>query len=157
MRGAGIVAGLGVGAVAKQFVLNLAPPDQQWPTRIYGAISILAGAMLNMNARQPMLKAMGTGILAYGIADLLITNVKPLAEFLPQISGPAAFAPAAGDLAPDEVVEGGMNYGRSVMGASLVANKSVEIVGAGMGANLQAGVDPEIVGDDDDYEVDNLL
>lgn len=154
LRGTGIVVGLGAGAFAKQIVLNVAPAGQEWPARVYGLLSIMAGAMLNMNARQPFLKSMGTGIVSYGILDLLISNVKPLAEFLPQIAGPTfQFAPPSGETGD---LEGGMNYGRSTFGAQLQSGKEVEVVGA----NLQAGVAPEIIGayeDNDEYGLDNEL
>jgi len=159
VRGSGIVLGLGLGAFAKQIVLKAAPADQVWPSKVYGLLSIFAGAMLNMNARQPMLKSLGTGIVSYGILDLLISNVKPLAQFLPQIAGPSfEFSPA--DAEAGEAVDGGMNYGRSVMGANLVSNGQIEVVG-GMGASLQSGVPPEIIGaydeDEDDYGLDNAI
>jgi len=146
--------GLGAGAFAKQVVLKAAPAGQEWPARAYGLLSIFAGAMLNRNARQPLLKSIGTGIVSYGILDLLISNVKPLAEFLPQIAGPTfQFAPPSGEAGE---LEGGMNYGRSTFGAQLPAGGNVEVVGA----NLQSGVAPEIIGaydSDDEYGLDNEL
>jgi len=144
MRGTGIVVGLGAGAFAKQLVNRAIPANMGWLSRIYGLLSIVAGAGVNMTARHGAIKGAGTGMVAYGILDLLVTNVKPLADFLPQIAGPSALdASTAAAIADAETAEGeyGMGYGRTV-GAELPAGGQVEVVGA----NLQAGVTPELVG-----------
>lgn len=153
IRGGGIVFGLGIGAAAKQMVLKAAPTNV-WLSRLYGAMSILAGALINMNARQPVLKAVGTGMVSYGILDLAVTNIEPLANFLPQIAGPTFALPGGAA----ETTQGGMAYGRQ-LAANLPADGNVQVVDY-MGANLTAGVDPEIVAAyDEDVEdgINNYL
>ena len=96
-------------------------------SRGYGLVSIIAGAMLNNQARRKELKSAGTGMVVFGIYDLLVSNIPVewnISRFLPVIGAPT--------------LSGAMNYGRSVYGASIQSG-AVEIVGS----NITSGVPAE--------------
>lgn len=134
-RAVALIAGLGASAVLKQFAMRMVPNPLF--SRFYGLLAIALGATINLKAKRGASKNFGTGIFAYGLLDLAVSNIPQLAAYLPAISGPAAFM-------------GGNTIGRSVypasMGANISANQPVSIVG--MGANIEAGVPSEIVGHD---------
>lgn len=129
-----ILAGLGGGGLLKTFLIGFMPegPMKDWGTRLYGLASIVIGVTLQNRSRTKAIKSAGTGLVIFGIYDLLVTNT-PLGRYLPTIASPAL----AGNY---------MNYGQQTygMGASL-SQGEVEVVGA----NIEAGVMPEIVGHDD--------
>ena len=112
-------------------------------------IAIIAGATLNMRGRKATVKAAGTGFVVFGLYDLLVQNVPALQAYLPSISGPSFLAPAA----PAEQTSGAMNYGRSVMGAS-INDTGAEVVGA---SNIQAGMSPEVIGCDYSDDINEAL
>ena len=149
MRGVGVAIGLGLGATSKVMLNNVV--QNEMFSRAYGLLSIAVGATVGMAAptNQPLLKGMGAGLVAYGILDLIITNVPTLAQYLPAIAGPTAFLPTG----PAEAVNGmgAYSYGRSMMGASLQPGVAPEIVGA----NISQNMEPEIVGDD--YDLADVL
>lgn len=139
MNGIALLAGLGGSAFAKTFLINFLPGNIQGiASRGYGAVSIIAGAMLNNRARRKTIKSVGTGMVVFGIYDLLTSNIPALNKFLPTISAPT--------------LQGSMAYGRSVYGSGIQSGP-VEIVGA----NLTAGSPAEIVGDDYDGDLADAL
>lgn len=134
IRGFALLVGLGAGAVLKQ-ATNKMLADMPMVSRFFGLGSIAVGAFIGATAKGRNKKAiqfLGTGFVAYGILDLIISNVPQLAEYLPGISGPAAFM-------------GNIDYGRSMYGAN-IGQGSVEIVGS----SISQDVAPEIIGDDMD-------
>lgn len=135
-RAVALIAGIGASAVLKQFAMRMIPMPMF--SRFYGLLAIALGATINIQAKRGATKQFGTGILTYGLLDVLVSNVPQLAAFLPAISGPAAFM-------------GSNVIGRSIMGANISANQPVNIVGNGMGANIDMGIPSEIVGGHD-YE-----
>jgi hypothetical protein len=132
-----LLVGLGGAGVLKGMTANFMPGGaiKDWYQRLYGVLSIIVGATLNMRGRKKEMKAVGTGMVVFGLYDVIVSNVQGLQQYLPTIAAPTAFV--SGDY---------QNYGRStyadsMMGASLSPG-SVEVVGA----NIQAGEMPEIVG-----------
>ena len=132
-----LLAGIGGSAVLKQMTMGFIVNPMF--SRVYGLLSIVAGATLNMQGRRKATKSVGTGMVVYGLFDLLVTNVPQMAQYLPGITGPSAFM-------------GNMNYGRSVMGANIGAGENTNIVG--MGANIDTNIPSEIVGD---YDIDDFI
>jgi hypothetical protein len=140
----GIVLGIGGSAVAKQVISRMVA--QPVFDRVYGILSIIAGATLNMRGRKPMVKSAGTGMVVYGVLDLAVSNIPALAQFLPAVAVPSAFLPQT-----TEAVSGGMTYGRSMMGGNISSDRMPEVVGA----SISSGSDIEVVGDD--YDLADML
>ena len=136
MRGIALVAGLGIGGVTKGFIANLLPAGQgtEMFKRFAGAGVMMVGAMVNFGSRQQVMKNIGTGMVVFGIYDLIVSNLPAeIIRFFPTISPPTAFG-------------NNMSYGRSVYGAQLPqAGGPVEIVGA----NISSVIAPEVVGEMD--------
>lgn len=137
MRAVGIIVGLGGSAAAKQFVGRMVNNDIF--NRAYGLLSIVAGATMNMKGRKPLVKSAGTGMVAYGVLDLLVSNIPALGDFLPGVATPSALMNLG-----SENIEGNLSYGRSTMGANLSSSQMPEIVGS----NIGSGSSIEVVGDD---------
>lgn len=145
MRGFALILGIGISGLAKGLTANMFPTATDasgavtesfvghWYKRLYGILSVVVGASLNMRGKRVAVKNAGTGMVAYGVYDLLVSNVPMLAAYLPTISPPA-------------FLSGGMSYGRSLYGASITSGP-VEVVG---GANINSNMTPEIVGQDSD-------
>jgi len=136
-----LLAGIGGGALSKTFAVNMVTNPMF--SKFYGLLSIVAGATLNMRGRRKIVKSVGTGFVAFGVYDLLVENVPMLKAYLPSISGPT-FLTQNDIEAADDVLSGGMNYGRNVMGASINSG-SIQTVGSSI--NLS---DPEIISSDID-------
>lgn len=130
-----ILAGLGGGGILKAFLVGFMPEGtmKDWGTRLYGLASIVIGVTLQNRSRMKAVKSAGTGLVIFGLYDLIVSNT-PLGRFLPTIASPTF----SGNY---------MNYGQQtygMMGASL-SDGEVEVVGA----NIEAGMMPEIIGHDD--------
>jgi hypothetical protein len=136
MNAIAILGGLGGAGVLKAFLSRQIA--NEWFSRLYGVGAIVLGAIVNTQAKRKELKAVGTGMVVFGIYDALTSNIPQLAQFLPTIGAPTAF------LTP---VDGYMDYGRSVMGASIGSGQPIETVGA---TNISMDAAPEIVGSDMD-------
>lgn len=132
MNALALIGGIGIAAWGKSFLFPMISGTTlgQYFGRGYGALSIVAGVMLSNKSRRENIKKVGNGMVAFGIYDLLVSNFEPLQRFLPAISPPLL---------------GSMSYGRSTYGAGVQAGP-VEVVGA----NISAGIEPEIVGHDYD-------
>lgn len=127
----GIVAGLGASALTKNMTAKIINSSKY--ARVYGILSIIAGTTMTLKAKQPFIRSMGTGFVAYGILDLVVANVPALAKFFPTIAAPT--------------LSGYQSYGRNVMGADIPSNGAVEVVGSNLNF---ANPEFEIVGDDMD-------
>lgn len=140
-----ILAGVGGSGILKRFTADLMQPGsnmQDWYKRLYGLLSIFVGASLNMRGRQAVTKSAGTGMVVFGLYDLLTSNIEQVRQFLPAISPPTAFRRA-----PAEAVEGGYrSYGQKTYMGANIGPGGLEIVGS----NLDPSQSPEIVGDDMD-------
>lgn len=143
-----ILGGLGGAGVLKAMSAKMIPEGnmREWYQRLYGVLAIAVGATINMKAPRKF-KGAGTGMVVFGLYDLITSNVEQLRAYLPSISPPSAFDSAP--VALPEEVEGYSDYGQdtyaSMMGAS-IGRGGVEIVNG----NLTAGEMPEIVGEDID-------
>lgn len=132
-----LLAGIGGSAILKQMSMGMIVNPMF--SRIYGLLSIVAGATINMQGKRKVTKSVGTGMVVYGLFDLLVTNIPQAAQYLPGITGPTAFM-------------GNLDYGRSVMGANIGAGENTNVVG--MGANIDSNIPSEIVGD---YDIDDFI
>jgi len=130
LKGLGIAGGLAGGAIGKQLISKMLP-TMPIIGRFYGALSIIAGATITAKGKKEFQKSLGTGMVVYGIIDLIVTNVPSIAKFLPSVAGPTAFM-------------GSQGYGRSMYGSNINASRGVEVVGA----QISQGMDPEIIGED---------
>jgi len=137
MNAISLLAGIGAAGIVKGFASNMIQNDLF--TRFYGVASIVLGATLNMKGRKKAVKSVGTGMVVFGIYDLLTQNIPMLSAYLPTIGAPTFLSPAA---APE--VAGAGYYGRSVMGASIQPG-DLEVVGANIGLTSE----PEVVGGGD--------
>lgn len=140
-----LLVGIGGSGVLKGITANFMPVGaaKDWYQRLYGLISIVVGATLNMQGKKKELKAAGTGMVVFGLYDVIVSNVPGLGAYLPAIAAPTAFV--SGDY---------RNYGKdtyNTMGASLSPG-SIEVVGANISANEM----PEIIGMDD-YDLTDAL
>lgn len=140
-----LLVGIGASGALKGFSANFLPAGagKDWYKRLYGILSIILGATFNMRSRRSEIKSIGTGMVVFGLYDVLVSNITQLQAYLPVISPPSAFLPAA------ETASGNYrSYGREtyddMMGAN-IGPGGTEIVGANIGS--PDGV--EIVGMDD--------
>ena len=134
-----LLIGIGGSGALKGFAAEFLPEGQakDWFQRLYGVISIIVGATMNMQGKRKEIRSIGTGMVVFGLYDVIVSNVEGLQAYLPAIAPPTAFA---GDY---------RNYGQEVydedmMGAGIQAGP-VEVVGS----NITAGEMPEIVGMED--------
>lgn len=138
MRGISLLGGIGVGAFGKSFLSSTLGNNMLF-NRFGGAVLLVLGAMINTKARKSSVQSIGTGIVAFSIYDLLTQNVPFLTAYLPTIGAPSFNRVAA-------PVSGGMNYGRSVYGASLPRGGNAEVVSG----NISSTTPAEIVGEEMD-------
>jgi len=131
-----LLIGIGGAGALKGFSAGFMPegPAKDWYQRLYGIVSIVIGATLNMQGKRKEMKSIGTGMVVFGLYDVIVSNIEGLQQYLPAISAPTAFA---GDY---------RSYGQSTMLGAGINDGPVEVVGA----NLTAGEMPEIVGEDMD-------
>lgn len=131
-----ILVGLGGAGFLKGILVGFMPAGiaKEWGQRLYGVAAIILGVTLQQTSRRKEMKSAGMGMVVFGFYDLIVSNT-PLGQFLPTISAPTF----SGNY---------LNYGQGTyadeMGASLAAG-GVEVVGA----NIEAGVMPEIIGMED--------
>lgn len=147
LNGLGIVGGLGLGALLKQVSSPMV--NNTYYNKFYGILSIIAGVTLGLKVRKPIMKSVGTGMVAYGILDVLVSNIEGLQKFLPAIASPTGFTSISSS--PAGTVQGGMSYGRSMMGASINSRGSLEVVGG----NYDSTMRPEVIGDD--FDVSDMM
>jgi len=132
-----LLVGLGGAGILKGFITRMVA--NEWVNRLYGLGSIALGATLQMNSRRKELKAIGTGMVVFGLYDVLVSNIPQLAAYLPTIGSPT-------------ILSGNMDYGRNtyyneMMGAGVHAGP-VEVVGG----NISMDMTPEIIGDEMNLE-----
>lgn len=146
-----LLFGIGASAGVKAMLSGMVPMSMaNIFHRGYGVLSIIAGTTIsNRSRRSAAMQRVGTGFVAFGIYDLLVTNIPMLGAYLPQIGSPAFLSMRSAS--SDESV-GAINYGRSVYG-SAIGPGAVEVVGA----SISEGVAPEIVGAYDDYDLADAL
>ena len=128
-----LLVGIGGAGILKGFVVNMLPEGEMknWSQKLYGLASIIVGATVNTQGRRKATKSIGTGMVVFGLYDLLVSNIPQLATYLPTIGAPTAFD----------------GYGRDVygMGAS-ISDGDIEVVGA----NISQQMTPEIIGEEMD-------
>jgi hypothetical protein len=132
-----LLAGIGGAGSLKKLALKMAPAGMLSTVidRGYGVLSIALGLMVAGASKRKETKTVSTGMIAYGVYDLITANIPAVSGYLPSITAPSAMS-------------GYSSYGRRVMGSNFshVSPMSTEIVGA----SISAGVIPEIVGGDMD-------
>jgi len=135
MNAIALLAGLGGAGALKAFAAKMIPAEnavmQDWFSRLYGVGAIILGATINMQGRRKETKAVGTGMVVFGLYDAIVSNIPDLGQYLPVIGQPA-------------FVSGVDAYGRDVLGAGITTG-DVDVVGG----NISTDMEPEIVGMDD--------
>jgi hypothetical protein len=129
-----LLAGIGGAAGLKAFASRMV--NNEWFDRLFGAAAIILGATLNIQGRRKEVKALGTGMVVFGLYDVIVSNVPFLQQYLPTIGTPA-------------FLQGENGYGRQtyneLMGAG-ISQGAVEVVGG----NISMDMTPEIVGEEMD-------
>lgn len=139
-----LILGIGGAGTLKAMTAKFIPEGagRDWYQRLFGALAIGLGATVGMQSKNKAIKSAASGMVAFGLYDLIVSNIVGLQAYLPTISAPTAF------------MGSNYSYGRStyedMMGAS-ISSGAVEVVGA----NISAGELPDIVGDD--YDLSDAL